>query len=201
MKKFVFIAVLAGLVAGCVTPPPLSRPAPANTVARPQADMAQVVFLRPSGVMGPVPAFVFEITDQGKTIIGVAQSESKFVVDMASGRHRLLSTNGMPGHIMEANLAAGKRYYVVIRPIYAHGFQLRPMKHDVEGEFSLENPELEVWKSKTAVVVTTPAADQWYESYRKTIDELEAKAVQVWNEKDDAQRAQLTLLPEDAEKN
>lgn len=161
---------------------------------------AQIVFLRPSkGVMGVFHSIVFNITNGERKMIGVAPARSKFAINVAPGRYKFMSANGLPAHVMEAEVEAGKRYYVIVRPIYGNGLQLRPIKRGIEGEFSYNNPSLEKWKNDTKVAVMAVGAEDWYTKFSAAIDKTEVKAQTVWAEKSDEQRRLLTIELADGE--
>ncbi|MDO8344142.1 MAG: hypothetical protein Q7T48_13150 [Cellvibrio sp.] len=202
MLRIILACVLSFAVAGCVTTFVFNQPAEINTVQDVSIDKAQVVFLRPSkGVMGAFAAIVFDITKSNNEIIGVAPAESKFVVNLTPGEHRLFATNGLQGHIMDMKVESGKRYYVLVRPIYGNGFQLTPLKHNAAFDLSQKSPEFPLWKSQPVMVEKAAGADEWYAKFKDNVDKVKLSAIKVWNEKSDEQRAQLTLLPDDAEKN
>jgi len=200
MLRIMMMLVLSLTVVGCATPFVFNQPAAVNTIQGIDKDSAQVVFLRPSkGVMGAFAAIVFDITKENNEIIGVAPAESKFVINLTPGEHRLFATNGLQGHIMDMKVEAGKRYYVLVRPIYGNAFQLTPLKHNAALDLSQKSAEFPVWKSQTAMVEKAAGADQWYAKFKDNIEKVKASAIKVWDEKSAEQRAQLTLLPEDAE--
>lgn len=202
MLKVLLTIAFSTIITGCAAPFVFNQPAQSNLTPDINSEKAQVVFLRPSkGVMGAFAAIVFDITKENDEIIGVAPAESKFVVNLEPGMHRLFSTNGLQGHIMDMNVAPGKRYYVLVRPIYGNGFQLTPLKHDATLDLSQSAPEFSLWKSKTTMVEKSEGADQWHLKFKENNKKIKEKAILEWNEKNDSQRAQLTLTPEDAEKN
>lgn len=202
MFKRISIVAVALLLFGCATGKQyiFTTPSPINDVSKPTDNMAQVVFLRPSkGVMGILSAFVLDVTDGENSVIGVTPAKSKFVVNMKPGEHRLFSTQGMQGHIMELNVEAGERYYVLVRPIYGNGFQLRPLKRITDNEFGQNNTKFKGWLSDTKLVGKGQGADEWYADSFKSINKIIAKAEKVWSEKSMEQKAQLTLIPSDSQ--
>ena len=69
---------------------------------------------------------------------------TKSVQLVAPGHHVVReqpSGGAATAHIMEADVAAGKRYYVLLRFIYARGMQLRPIRRTGPSEFSVANKE------------------------------------------------------------
>jgi hypothetical protein len=107
---------------------------------------------------------------------------------------------GGSAHIMEADLVAGKRYYVLLRFIYANGMQLRPIRPTGPSDFAVTNKDFPEWVSITHFVDKTPAAD--VREHTATIDAAlarsQADGLAEWAKKTPAQRAELTLNATDA---
>ncbi|WP_413664502.1 hypothetical protein [Microbulbifer sp. CNSA002] len=190
---FVVLALIFGL-AGCVQQYVFNHESSSQIVEEPQSDKAQIIFLRPSaGVFAGFNALVFDITDDNDQIVGVASAKSKFLINVDPGTYTFMATEGIKGHVMQATVEPGQRYYIVVRPIYGQGFQLRPMKNNIDGEFSLESSELQLWLSKTLIVDKSSGADDWHASYEEKVQKVKEKAYEVWAEKSDDQRQLLTI--------
>ncbi|WP_444912176.1 hypothetical protein [Microbulbifer sp. PAAF003] len=190
---FVVLALIFGL-AGCVQQYVFNHESSSQIVEEPQSDKAQIIFLRPSaGVFAGLNALVFDITDDNDQIVGVASARSKFLINVDPGTYTFMATEGIKGHVMQATVEPGQRYYIVVRPIYGQGFQLRPMKNNIDGEFSLESSELQLWLSKTLIVDKSSGADDWHASYEEKVQKVKEKAYEVWAEKSDDQRQLLTI--------
>lgn len=199
IKIFSFFVLCIALVGCSTTTYEFTSIAADQSITSPKEDQAQIVFLRPTkGVMGVFNSIIFDISNGADEIIGVAPANSRFAHDFAPGSHRLFSTNGLQGHIMDMTVEAGQRYYVVVRPIYGNGFQLRPLKPNADGEFKLDMKQVEDWIGKTQVTQKMPGTDQWYTDFKTNIDKVKADALEVWDEKDSEQRNLLTLEPSDA---
>lgn len=202
MLKKIFFSCLALVFTGCAVKQyefVNSKQDKVYEISEPSNDAAQIVFLRPSkGVMGAFNAVIIDVSNEQHNILGVSTAISKFVVEIAPGKHTLFSTHGFQGHIMEVNVEAGKRYYVLVRPIYGNGFQLRPIKHNISNEFGFNNPEFEQWVSDTSYVSMGEGAKEWYKDFYEGNQKILSKAKAVWSEKDIDQKYQLTLMPEDA---
>jgi hypothetical protein len=112
----------------------------------------------------------------------------------------LMATQGFLGHPMEANVEAGKRYYVLVRFIYAQGMQLRPLRTSGDSPYRTDIPDFAEWWKITRYVEMTPAAVPTFESekFKPKIDEAQAAMMVKWQEKTDAERAELTLNTTDA---
>ncbi|MFL0804305.1 MAG: DUF2846 domain-containing protein [Agarilytica sp.] len=200
MKKTIALLFAFAMLSGCTTYD-FYRVSDDQVIPGLVADKAQVIFLRPSGgVMGGLHAVIFDVTDEKQEIVGVAPAKSKFAMNLTPGKHRLLSTNGLQGHIMELNVLAGKRYFVLVRPIYGNGFQLRPLKPSADDEFGQNNAKFPSWVSETKMAVVADDIHQWHAKFAKNINKVQVRADKVWDEKNDSQRSQLSLSRDDFEK-
>ena len=138
-------------------------------------------------------------TNKRRTLLTMLPSKSKSVHLVTPGRHRFMSNFGAHSYVMDANVVAGKRYYVLMRFIYGMGFQLRPIRTTSASDFSTVNPDFASWVSSTPrFVQVTPLANEMDVKHKAGADKAQAEAVAVFAKKSDAQRAELTLNPEDA---
>lgn len=201
--KLRFLPLLSALVlAGCASGPP---PAPlvlasSAPLAPPPADQAQIVFVDPANaVQGAFPAWLFENHGSDRTLLAVMGPHSKSVQLVAPGHHVFESSTGIgSAHIMEADVVAGKRYYVLLRFIYARGMQLRPIRPAGPPEYASTSKEFADWVSSTSFFVKTPAADAVAQSRAADFAKAEADGLGEWKKKLPAQRAELSLNAEDA---
>jgi hypothetical protein len=196
------LALLATL-AGCATEPP-PKPqfieAPTQTLAPPPADRAQVVFLEPiNSIQGLFPVGIFEVDGDSRTLIATTGAHSKASVLLPPGRHMLLATQGGGvGHFLEANVEAGKRYYVLVRFIYANGFQLRPLRSGASSDYSVTHKDFPNWMASTRLVNKTPDSDAFFEKNKSGVAAALAAGWKSWLAKTPDERAELTLTPRDA---
>ena len=198
------LSTLAALVvlAGCASGPP---PAPmfadsAAPLAPPPADKAQVIFLEPvNAIQGAFPVGVYEVNGTERTLLAELASHTKSVQLVTPGHHVFASIlGGGTAHIMEADVAAGKRYYVLLRFVYAQGLQLRPIRPSGPSEYSVANKDFAEWVSITRYVDKTPAADEHDKRFSAGIAKAQADGLAEWAKKSPAQRAELTLNVGDA---
>jgi hypothetical protein len=198
------LSTLAALVvlAGCASGPP---PAPlfvdANvTLAPPPADKAQMIFLEPvNAIQGAFPVGVYEVNGTERTLLAELASHTKSVQLVTPGHHVFASNlGGGTAHIMEADVAAGKRYYVLLRFIYAQGLQLRPIRPTGPSDYSVANKDFAEWVSITRYVDKTPAADEHDRKFSASFAKAQADGLAEWAKKNPTQRAELTLNVGDA---
>lgn len=203
MKIRSLLALAAAVVlAGCASgPPPAPLFADANvTLTPPPADKAQIIFLEPiNAIQGAFPVGVYEVNGTERTLLAELASHTKSVQLFAPGHHVFASNfGGGPAHIMEADLVAGKRYYVLMRFIYAQGMQLRPIRPTGPSDFSVTNKEFPEWVSITRFVEKTAAADEYDKKNSAALAKSQADGLAEWAKKNAAQRAELTLGAGDA---
>ena len=99
---------------------------------------------------------------------------SKSVITLAPGKHMLMSAHG--GHYMEANVEAGKRYYVLLRFIYANGLQLRPLRATGTSEYRVNGPDFPKWmKATNRFVEKSPDAEGYFDSFKEGVDQAQTK--------------------------
>jgi len=177
-----------------------------QNVPQPPSDQAQVVFLLPSGgLAGLLVNNVFEVRDGKKRHIGMISSKGKLATNVQPGKTQFLSLAGPMGHVLDANLEAGKRYYVILRYIHGAGFQLRPLRpknvqiSNTDAEFREDHPEFRSWVKESRILVQTDEGKAAFKKYYtdEMVNEWYAKAIQNWEVKSPEQKAQLTLNPTD----
>jgi hypothetical protein len=169
----------------------------------PPADQAQIVLLEPiNKVQGFFPVGVWSLNGDQRTLLTVTSFQTKSVLLLPPGKHRLMSTNMLTKvHFLDATVEAGKRYYVLLRFVYNEGFQLRPIRTTATSDFNMVGADWKEWQTNTPRIVEKgPASDEHFakEKVNKRLNKLYAKATEAWNKRTDAERAELTLTPADA---
>jgi hypothetical protein len=200
MKKLVLIALALAVtgVAAKEKPRPWVVESPNYVLAAPPADQAQIVFVEPiNKIQGLFPIAIFDVTDGKHSLLAVSWWKGKTVALLAPGKHLLYAN---PNHIMEANVEAGKRYYVLLRFIYANGMQLRPIRTSGASPYRTTSPDFAKWLKETRWVEKTPEADAVFAegAYDPTKDVGLQTAMNNWQAKTSTEAAELTLNPDDA---
>lgn len=176
-------------------PPPPFVEVPDFTIPPPSADQAQLIFLEPiNKIQGMFPVGIFRIEGEQRTLLNVSSWRSKSVINLPPGKHLLMSAHG--GHYMEANVEAGKRYYVLLRFIYANGLQLRPLRASGTSEYRVNGPDFPKWMKATNRFVEKSADAEAY--FGAGVDQIQQKGLENWHAKTAAEVAELTLNVEDA---
>ncbi|OAI53421.1 hypothetical protein AYO46_03535 [Betaproteobacteria bacterium SCGC AG-212-J23] len=201
MKTLRYLSAASLLLLGaCASPPPFFTAAPDQIVPAPRADKAQIVFLNPSNsISGAFLAQLYEVKDGNREFLGALGPKTKMVVNVDAGSHLFMLNQAGLGQFVQANVDAGKRYYVMTRFIYGRGLQLRPVRPaGGDPEFTIGNPRFREWVAESQLVTKTADADAFVEKYKDRIDEAYQRGWKEWEEKRPDQRAQLTLNPEDS---
>lgn len=176
---------------------PLTQVSADQSVPAPPADQAQIIFLRPSGYFSGMLTLLFEGLPDQETFIGPIGGRNKVVYTTAPGRKYFASAfGGGITHYLDAQVEAGRRYYVLVRPIHGYGFQLRPIRH-AETDYSMANPEFPQWLAKS-VRVQAADGERFNDKFKGAVDKARVLGFTRWQEKTPEQRAELTLLPADA---
>ncbi|MEK7704219.1 MAG: hypothetical protein AAB426_04615 [Myxococcota bacterium] len=167
---------------------------PAATLAPQAADMARVVFLRPSSMAGGITLTI--VDDKGR-FIGDSTPGSRFAADVTPGEHAFIAW-GEGTHSMKARLASGKTYYVEVSPhmgAWSARFHLTAVKR---GSASLG--KLPDWLRETEQLEVLGAEGQRYvDGRRGTIEEVIQKGLARFAEYDEEERRERTLDPEDGQ--
>jgi len=201
MKLLRLPSVLLLLVlAACVAQPPqFFTVAPDQTLPPPPAGQAQIVFLHLGGGFIAMLGHVYELNGEQRQYIGTLGAKTKLVHNAAPGQHLFMSNSAGFGHILEADVEAGKRYYVLLRYVHGRGQQLRPIRNaGGNPEFTAGNPQFRQWLAESQLINRTAEAEAWQSQYKSFNDDAYARGWKEWQEKRPDQRAELTLNREDS---
>ena len=204
VRKLVLIALAALAASGAFArekPKPVVVEVPGYVLAAPPADQAQIVFVEPiNKIQGLFPIAIYELNGDNRTMLAVSWWKGKTVALLPPGKHVLFATPGGLGHIMEANVEAGKRYYVLLHFIYANGFQMRPLRTSGDSEYRTTSPDFAKWIKETRWVEKTADAEAFFaaERIQAAMNTGQQNAMNNWQAKTAAEAAELTLTPADA---
>jgi hypothetical protein len=201
MKTLRSLSVVSLLfLAACASPPPFFAAATDQTVPAPRADKAQIVFLNPSNaISGAFLAQLYELKGDNREFLGALGPKTKMIVNVDPGSHLFMLNQAGLGQFAQANVEAGKRYYVMTRFVYGRGLQLRPVRPaGGDPEFTVGNPRFREWNTESQLVTKTTDADEWVQKYKAQIDEAQQRGWTEWQAKRSDQKAELTLNPEDS---
>jgi hypothetical protein len=165
----------------------------------PEEGKALVVFMRASFVGSAISASVYDAPDNDTHFIGVVQNKQKMAYQATPGAHRFMVI-AENADFLDANLEAGKTYYVLISPrmgVWKARFSLFPIRHASADEYNLQSADFKEWQAKTRFVVTSPDGEAWYEDNKASVAEKKADYLQKWNVMLPADKAELTLNADD----
>lgn len=200
--RLVPFVALAATLAGCATVP-ASPQAPlfvdaASSFVSPTPDLAQIVFLAPADrpVLDAANA-LFELDGDRRVLLAVLAAHCGSFQSVKPGHHVFMAW-GRVGHLLEANVEGGARYYVLMRADGPDGLQPLPVRMTDDAEISNRSPESARWIADTQMVDKTAAADAWFARKDARVATAQAAALAAWQRKSPDDRAALTLQKEDA---
>jgi hypothetical protein len=166
----------------------------------PPADKAQIVFLKPTrGVFGALIPGIYAMDGDTRQLLGVLDKQSRIAVEVAPGRHRFMANMGAFAHFLDADVEAGKRYFVLARFVYAQGYQLRPVRPGTVGDFDAGQPAFREALASTAIREVPAKTLAWFAKHdARSIAKAQAKGEETWARKTDAERAELMLRAADS---
>lgn len=193
------IALLA-VLASCATrlPPPAPLFVEVDPFTPPTRDVAQIVFLSPADVPTQVDANALYSLDGGhRTLVAVLAGHTGSFQQMTPGHH-VFMTFGRSGHLLEANVEGGCRYYVLLRADGNGDLVPLPVRMTEDAEITNRSPASGQWIVDSTMVEKTPAADIAFAKKSLQVDAAQADALAAWQRKTPLARASMTLDPADA---
>ena len=113
LESIMLFAVLAGCASKPLPPVPLFTFV--EPYVSPTPDMAQIVFLSPADA--PTPAdtnALYELEGDRRTLVAALAAHTGSFNQVKPGHH-VFMTYGHAGHLLEADVEGGARYYVLLR--------------------------------------------------------------------------------------
>lgn len=193
------LVVSALLLGGCAGSS--RHMSPTVAAAGPAPGKALIVFLRPSKFAFAIDAPVFLMEEEGETFLGIASASTRFDYQVAPGNYELM-VSGEVAEFLDATVAAGKTYYVIVDPrmgAWKARFSLHPVRRGPPSKFHMGMPEFRRWLGEVQPVTIGPSAREWYEQNRAEIAEKRAEFLLKWNDKTPEEIAALQLRVEDGE--
>ena len=198
MNIRLLFGVLAGLVlGGCASNKMIESVEQA--VPMPAADMAQVIFMRPSSYGGMIQSSIFDITAGEAQLIGIVSTGTQISYMLDPGKHKFMVVSEA-ADFLEANLSPGKTYYAMVTArmgAWKARFSMHPVRNGGDGDFQYQSEKFQKWLKKVRFVDNTTESTAWFEENKASIDEKQRKYWEVWQQKSAADLAERTLRPED----
>ena len=168
MKKIkilllVFITISLGACGGTMIV------APTQTIKPPSSGKATIVFMRTSFVSGAIGVEVLETTQGDLKFVGNLSMGNKITYETTPGE-KVFITDGVAADFMKAKVAAGKTYYVIVRPNWGTGgFAPTPVRRNT-GEYNMAMPEFKSWVSDTDLVIPGPETESWFKEKKPELE-------------------------------
>ena len=191
------LLLIAVTLTGCASNP--MQVASKQVVAKPQADEAQVTFMRSSFVGSLISASLYDVTDGEIKFIGILNNETKVSYTTPPGK-RIFMVVSEAADFMEADLTPGKNYYSIATPrmgAWKARFSLWPIKNSSHADYQLESKDYKSWMKSTKLMMNSDKAISWYENNKASVQKKYNKYWPAWNTKSKADILKRTLLPSD----
>jgi len=200
MKIRLESVILFAVLAGCASKPLPQVPlfTPVEPFVPPTPDMAQIVFLSPADA--PTLAdtnALYELGGDRRILVAALAAHTGSFIQIKPGHHVFMAY-GRSGHLLEANVEGGARYYVLLRSDGKSELTPLPMRMTEDAPISNRSPEAGQWIVSSQMVEKTAAADMWFAAKSGRIDAAQAAALSAWQGKTTQERTALTLQREDA---
>ena len=192
MLSRAWVVFLALTLAGCGTNS-MIKPAAEQALPRPSPGNAQIVFLRPSNYFPEMASLLYEVGPDKDTFIAPIGGTNKVVYDVAPGQRLFMSNNAVMAHFMKADIEAGKRYFVLVRPIHGYGFQLRPLRKNGTSDYNTSVREFPAWLADTTRVEASESASATISRVQSGFDKTKAAGLAEFQAKSPEQISELTL--------
>jgi hypothetical protein len=192
-RRFMEVALILAVLGGCASRLPPAPLYAAGPYYEPPPDgKAQIIFFVPGDL--PVAGSangLFDLAGSSPTLMGVLAAHTGSIQTVSPGHHIFMAYGGV-AHLMEADVKAGARYFVVMRQTRSGGLQPMPVR-------ATEHDAVTMWTFDFDLVGKTPLADEWFAKMNSRVSAARATALSAWRQKSDAERAALTLNSEDAD--
>lgn len=199
MKFWLRVALLlAALVLSACGGVKSSHMSRAERGIEPGADKAVIVFLRPSGYGGGVQSSVYDVS-KGQEFVGIVSAGTKVAHAVTPGKY-LFMVIGENADFMDAEVEAGKTYYVLVSPrtgFFKARFSLLPIHSDSAAKYSVQSERFAAWQRDTYWVEPGASAQQWYAGAKKSVDQKRITYLRKWRARSAADKAELYLHARD----
>jgi len=179
--RCIAVVVLALVLGACSLYKGMREVPPAQVNVAAPPDQAAIVFLRwKTG--GALSTSLFELREPPDRFIGILVSESRLLYLTAPGRTRFMVV-GHTASFLDADLAAGRTYYVGVLPGDGGGelFVLRPLR-----DKDLQTREAVSCASVCAWLTNGARSEQWARSQANSIQRKKERYLPEWERRADS---------------
>jgi hypothetical protein len=192
------ILLVLGLLCGCVSQSSRMVRSSADHNAVPPGK-ALVVFMRPSRYGGAIQSTIYDVKQPQDAYLGIVSGKTKIGYVTEPGQH-LFMVIGENADFLDAQLEAGKTYYVLVSPrmgMWKARFSLLPIHNDANAKYNLKSKDFSDWQQDTAWVDKTAEAEQWYAENKGSVEAKKQDYLVKWNARSAADKAELFLHADD----
>ncbi|CAH0990968.1 hypothetical protein SIN8267_01069 [Sinobacterium norvegicum] len=177
------------LLSACTSQPPqqqsLATTEKNTTLTAPPADMAQIVFVRPSqGVLQQSDVELYRISRE-RIPVAPIESGSKFSLDITPGHYYFMAYQNKTANFIEANVIAGRRYFVLIDAANSKSSQLMPLSQQRYSALNYQQLPL-----TTTAEIEQP---QWFKKNQGKVKKSQIVYWQQWQMLDSNSRKALKV--------
>ena len=176
--RYLAAVVMMFIITGCARERQMHALPASAAPPQPAADKAVVVFMQPSSQAGGVASSLFELRRDGDRFVGILRYQQKVAYVAEPGRTRFMVVS-RGAEFMDAELEAGKTYYVLLSPQTAGTvwFSLRPIRGAEIGGM-----EFRQWSSECTLVENTDASRRWAVGSSGSVQRKKAADLPKWEQ-------------------
>jgi hypothetical protein len=157
---------------------------------------AQIVVMRSTTVNALVSSLLYDTTSGTPKVLGKISNNRKVVIDVPPGDYVLMVGPFNMFEFMPVTVAADKRYFAVVAPVWPANYFLRPVRHQDSG-FLYGSKEFERLLKKTKLA--DPYTDTMDEKETRKLQEFYESRWAQWQTKSAAEKLEVSIRLEDAQ--
>jgi predicted small lipoprotein YifL len=168
----------------------------------PTAEESLIVFVVPSmtsqsgqyqPTYGDAPTLsLHDVTRAERKIVGVLSVGHKVAYRVPAGKHEFMLANRYSTDFLEANVAGGKTYYVLLQLLtdggYSQRYRFRPVR-----PADFDNGSFGRWESNTSFIRRPAKWRAWSENNQETVDKRQREFRPAWDQLGPEDRGPKTL--------
>ena len=176
MKRLAILVVLVSVLTGCGGLRGMRTVPAGQTVnTTPPPGKVAVVFMRPQAPGHT--ASVFEVKKDTNVFVGHVLTGTKVLYITDPGTTRFL-VSGQGGDLMDAQLEAGRTYYVLVAPGFSSAYSLRPVT-------KADNASFRNWFNACGWIEMGEEPQRWARQHAQQIEARRQAITPKWEAKPD----------------
>jgi hypothetical protein len=159
------------------------------------AGQAQIVVMRSTTVNALVSSLLYDVTSGTPKVVGKISNNRKVVLNVPPGDYVLMVGPMGMFEFMQASVAADKRYFAVVAPVWPANYFLRPVRHQ-DSSFLYSSKDFDRLLKKTKLA--DPHTESMDEKEIQKLDEFYRARWEKWQTKSAEEKLALSIRPEDS---